>query len=369
MKKKYSTIEAVFHNTLISHLKSLDFNINSSDCSLHYLPDSPTFTPSISLNLRILSQRAVVDFSDLSFLSLHSDTKAIKNYANLPRELQQALAQYIFEDIMNKFAEIINTPITFLTEIDKEETTKAKENLYPFSFAFCVNSVQIPLVFHLPKICIEQIIPILTSLPTEKIDISNTLVPCTVEVGSMELSIQELRDLEEGDVLLVDSLSHLGQEKTALFYPLGMNEYNQLPAFLCTLEKNSLIFSQNYNLTQDISMSEELIDQDQAMQEDLQEEMIQENADAPVIQEETAQSQAKVTTNFADIKMKVSFELERRTMTIAELENLSVGSNLLLDSDPLQPVTLVVSDTAFAKARIVEIEGKYGLQLTEIFVK
>ncbi len=362
MKRKYSTIEAIFHNSLVKHLPSLDLKINGVACSLRYLPDSPVFKPSITLKIGLLQEFAMIDFSDLSFLSLHNDTKNVNNYELLPEELQNALAQYIFDDILKKFARVLNTPLTFLTNTD-EMSNKVAGKLFSFSFLFSYENKQIPLVFHLSQACIEQILPRLTALPSEKTDFSQTIVPCSVEVGSIELTINELRDLDKGDVLLVDTLSHLGEEKSALFYPLSHNEYNQLPSFYCTIEKNKLILSQTYRLTQDISMSEEIVEQVEQVQENAQEAQGQE------VQAQAAHAQvSQEPANFGDMKVKVSFELERRTMTIAELENLAIGTNLLLDSDPKQPVTLVVSDTAFAKARIVEIEGKYGLQLTEIMV-
>ncbi len=363
MKKKYSTIEAVLHNSLIKHLKSLEFKINNTICSLHYLPESPTFKSLISLKLELLNKIAIVDFSHLSFLSLHADTKDIKNYKALPQELQQALAQYIFEDLLKNFSQLLNTPISFLPTSNDEDLQGIKKSLYPFSFTFSVDSLQIPVVFYLPKECIEQILPLLTKLPAEKSNFSNTILPCSIEVGSTELSLEELRDLEEGDVLLVDSLSHLSEEKTALFFPIGVNAFNNLPAFICTLEKSTLTFTQTYRLTQEISMSEEVTNQNQ---ENITE--INEQESPPTIAE-TAAVEQKAPAHFNDIKVRVSFELERRNMTIEELENLSVGTNMLLESDPEQPVTLVISDTAFAKARIIEIEGRYGLQLTEILVK
>ncbi len=368
MKKNYSTVEAIFHNSLIKHLPSLDLKINDTACSLRYLPDSPVFKPAISLKIGLLQEFAMIDFSDLSFLSLHEDTKKVKNYEILPEELQQALSQYIFEDLLKNFSKILKTPVTFLANNESESKQIQSNELYAFSFLFTIKSKEIPLVFHLSQTCMEQLIPLLTLLPSLKTDFSQALIPCTIEVGSTELTLGELKDLGKGDVLLVDKLSHLGEEKSALFYPLSNNEYNQLPSFYCTLDKNTLIFSQTYRLTQDISMSEDIVDQEAQVQENVQEDQEQ------VVQDTQAPTQSQASApqepvNFSDMKVKVSFELERRVMTIAELENLVIGSNILLDSDPKQPVTLLVSDTAFAKARVVEIEGRYGLQLTEILVK
>ncbi len=70
-----------------------------------------------------------------------------------------------------------------------------------------------------------------------------------------------------------------------------------------------------------------------------------------------------------NVPLNLTFELERRTMTLGEVEELHVGTNIMLSTDPLSPVTINISDIPYAKARIVEIDKGYGLQITEILMK
>ncbi len=344
MKERYSTIEAVFQNSLIQYLDTIDFSVNGTQCSLRYLPNYPEFESATSLDILMLGKTIVVDFFDVSFLQLHEDTKAVENYASLPKPLQQALAEYIFENTLSTFSRAIETPLSFLDRV-QENSQHTVKVAFMFSFEDC----ECPLAFTVPQECVQHFITRLLSLPPKQNDVSHISLLCAVGVGDMELRLEELHDLEEGDVLIPDSVSHISSNPHALLYAVGCSELNDFPAFYCTLEKNTLTIMQPYSFKQENTMNDEQNQIDNAQTAG------QEAAPAPVM-------------NFNDIKVKLSFELEKRTMTVKELQELHEGTQIVLDSDPMQPVTVVVGDSPFAKARIVDIDGRYGLQLTKILV-
>ncbi len=364
MKHNYTTIEAVFHNSLILHLEKLEFTIANTACSLSYLPDCPSFSPALSLNFNFLQENNKADFFDLSFLSLHKDTSALDNFEELPSNLKQAIAEFVFEDILSALSKQLEMPITFLSSAEPVDESNL---LYPFSFNFTFLDKSCPITLYLTSKSLEACLPSLKKLPKKKQDLSTIALACTVQIGSVDLSLSALQNLEAGDVILPDTLTYTTKESNdnvAVFTALGMSEYNNFPQFLCTIENSMLTLKQIYSPIEEKNMSEE-----NQIQSEIQENIPQEEAENSSSEEKKKEQSAIQESNFSDIKVKLVFELERRMMSISELQNLHVGTNILLESDKNSPITLMLSDTAFAKARFVDIDGQYGLQLTEILVK
>ncbi len=348
MKQTYTALEAALQNCLRLHLDSLNFMVGNTLCSLRYLGEYPSFEPKFSLKLDIVQQPVLIECFDTTFLSLHPETKDLQDIDCLPKELKQALAQFLFETPLQQFSQITNMPMSFLRE--SQEIPMEKALTYAFMFSF--DNKEIPLIIRITEDCAHMFIQKLKSLPSKKTDLSHIPMSCATIVGSMEISLKDLQGLELGDVLIPDTLNHLSHERSALFQVVGVDIYNDLPSFICQLNGNELQLLQPYSLKQEINMSQE-------------QEFASEQAPTGAPHEA---SEPK-TPKFDEIKVKLSFELERRMMTLGELQDLQVGTNILLDVDTLSPVTLCVSDTPFAKARIVEIDGKHAVQLTELLLK
>jgi type III secretion protein Q len=68
----------------------------------------------------------------------------------------------------------------------------------------------------------------------------------------------------------------------------------------------------------------------------------------------------------ADLELTVTFELERKLMTLAEISALAPGAAFPLGTDPLAPVTLTVGGRALARGRLVDMGGVLGVQVTAI---
>ena len=65
-----------------------------------------------------------------------------------------------------------------------------------------------------------------------------------------------------------------------------------------------------------------------------------------------------------EIPVKVIFGSTRKTL--AEVLRLGPGALLELDRGADEPVALKVNDQVFARGHVVEVEGHYGIQITEI---
>lgn len=66
------------------------------------------------------------------------------------------------------------------------------------------------------------------------------------------------------------------------------------------------------------------------------------------------------------LELVVSFELERRLMSVQDISALSPGYTFAMGSDPLSPVTVRVNGKAVGAGRLVDVQGVLGVQITEL---
>ena len=74
-------------------------------------------------------------------------------------------------------------------------------------------------------------------------------------------------------------------------------------------------------------------------------------------------------TNMQDtdaVEVKLTFELEERTLTLAELKTIGTGHVFTLTSDRQAPVTVTANGRPVAKGRLVDVNGAVGVQITEL---
>ena len=69
--------------------------------------------------------------------------------------------------------------------------------------------------------------------------------------------------------------------------------------------------------------------------------------------------------NNNDLELRLSFELDRRIITVGELSSIAPGFTFPLTgaADPL--VTVRANGKAVARGRIVDMDGTPGVQVTE----
>ena len=68
----------------------------------------------------------------------------------------------------------------------------------------------------------------------------------------------------------------------------------------------------------------------------------------------------------AEVEMKVTAELGRTRMSVAELLSLAPGSLIELDRTAGSPIDLLVNGTLIARGEVVVVDEEYGIRLTEI---
>lgn len=68
-----------------------------------------------------------------------------------------------------------------------------------------------------------------------------------------------------------------------------------------------------------------------------------------------------------DIPLHVNAELGRTKMIVRDILRLGVGSVVELDTENGEPVDLLVNNKLIARGEVVEIDGNFGIKVTEIF--
>src|SRR5205809_3766176 len=67
-----------------------------------------------------------------------------------------------------------------------------------------------------------------------------------------------------------------------------------------------------------------------------------------------------------DVQLPVSIRFGETEMTLEEVVKLGVGSVIELNSGIDQPADLIVNNRILARGEIVNVDGFYGIRITEI---
>jgi len=78
------------------------------------------------------------------------------------------------------------------------------------------------------------------------------------------------------------------------------------------------------------------------------------------------QAFSKTAGLLMDLKMPVRVLFGSRNLKLSELLKLESGSIVELDREPDDTVELMVDDRVIARGQVVEVDGCYGIRVTEI---
>jgi flagellar motor switch protein FliN/FliY len=97
-------------------------------------------------------------------------------------------------------------------------------------------------------------------------------------------------------------------------------------------------------------------------------EPVQKSVDYPVAdyKPEAQPGFSKTAGILMDLKLPVRILFGSRSMRLNELLKLSSGSIVELDREPDDTVELLVNDRVIARGQVVDVQGCYGIRITEI---
>ncbi|MGM9993048.1 MAG: flagellar motor switch protein FliN [Candidatus Bruticola sp.] len=67
-----------------------------------------------------------------------------------------------------------------------------------------------------------------------------------------------------------------------------------------------------------------------------------------------------------DVPLEVKAELGKAKRLVREVLRLNVGTVIDLDKEAGAPVDLIINNRPIARGEVVEIDGRYGIRITEI---
>lgn len=244
--------------------------------------------------------------------------------AELPEEFLAALAETLLSPLLSALSTAIGLQIRFEDASRVNATVEAPAGvLVNISLPDGNRLVQVALIPPGPgaarefALALSQL-PRRTHVQAERLD----ALPFRVSIsgGTLILNKEEFAALEVGDVLLPGD-----------WLPTAGAACLLLRTAKCTLAAACTLEGRSATLTQPLIAIEEMKMQDTDT-----------------------------------LEVKLTFELEERTVTLAEIKALEPGQVFTLTSDPQAQVTVVANGRPVAQGRLVDVNGAVGVQLTEL---
>lgn len=369
MFEKISPYTAKYGNVLFAYERLCDFSFANKKATLFPLVDKKLGELAVIFAIKVENSLWHIGFENSDWLLFHHAIKEKQSLKNiykdfLPLELQQVLAENIITPLLEQLEEKVHSQIilekSYLYTINKKELSS--------SYISCLLQVQdeetsyeTVVYFFIPEEVgsiqfLEKIQKILPNIEKNTFVIKNEsiMLPLSFCVGETELSLAEIKNLEQGDLILFDTYylkdtfikiyPHYWQlEKTNAF------NFNENQHILCTLKEN-LIYVKEWVKTKHKGFS---------MEQNDNKEDIKDN--------ET--SSLSSAMGLSSMGLSIHFELEQRMISLQELQAIKPGYTFALNVDLLAPVNLVVQGNTIGKGKIVDINGVLGVQVIEFYNK
>ena len=320
--------------SLRGRLCRFPFGIGEVELSL--LNEAPSFEPACRISLMLDGHRWHAELSSSAVLLLHSAFQPetdgeppFSDEAALPTEIRRAVLEDMLAPVLSELGRRVSLPAS----VDETAFAPLPQENCPFSLGF---RADVPAPDHRePLTAFLRLSPLkaqsaaaaaaalrtLPICPSGSLAESVKSVPLevTFESGYVFLTLSELSSLKVEDVLLPE----VWTAPESLTLRIRRGAAPDLIA-LCTCADGQSVL----------------------------------NA-APSEETETAMNSQN------DIDIRLSFELERRTITTGELEALSPGYTFAMNSEGQAPVTIRANGKAVARGRLVDMNGTLGVQITE----
>ncbi len=336
-----SPLLAQICNVLFTRKLPWQITVGEHSGNLSPLSRAVDFTPAFALGAAWNNAVWNLEIGNSQVLFLHPVMASVPAETVLPEALQQALLELLLAPLLTDLEALLGGRVTLTDPSDAAP-------LCHIALEWLSDNITVPLRIGVPGTSLGltlleklRTLPITASLPDE------IPIEIGVEAGRMRIALSELAALALGDVLFPDDYP-AAQGRLALnLAPMNDDDIFQVR---CELSGTTVTVAGFAALAQEESMTENA-------QEPLQD-------GTPGIEEKasTVQSGAQVDI-INQLEVTLSFELERRLMTVREIGELAPGYTFALGCDSTAPVTLRVNGKALGKGRLVDMNGILGVQI------
>ena len=335
-----SPLEAHVFNLLCTRAQPWPIDVAGTPCALEAAYLTAPVPPVCAFDI-VCGERAWrMELGSLRLLALHPAVADVPPDAALPEALQLAVLGLLAAPLAELAQSFLHVPLA----VRNIRMIKAAEP------AVCA----LPLTLRVPAAASAEAYPIpvrlclpdresalelaerLDALPRRRVPglAGNVPVPVSLEAGRMRLSVNELSSLEPDDVLLPEV--YPAREGRAA---LRLCATSRSLAFACSLAEGRATILSVLNPEEE-PMSDE------------------NNAAAGAAPSEGVDA--------GELEVTLTFELERRLMTVRDVETLAPGYTFAFGGDALAPVTLYANGKSIGKGRLVDLNGTLGVQVVSL---
>ena len=347
-------LQARFLNALCTRRLPASFKLHGADCALAPDPWQAPFTPACGLNVAADGAMWRLEFASSTVLRLHPAGALVGDDAALPEELRLALLELALGPVLAALGQFLELsgPLTAAAEQTTDNTAFA----CAVPLLLCLPAENIPVRIQAPdRQAAGAVLDRLQGLPLLHRPVDGLRLSVALEAGEARLTRRELRELAVEDIILPAAYPALQGELTLRPGP-GAGIRCALKDGLATI----------LEVTPTLPLEDEIMTEtlpDAAAQEATAPETPAAEAPAP---ENAAPTAPAEPLDLDNMEITVTFELERRLMSIAEIAALTPGYTFPLAVDAAAPVTLRAGGQAIGSGRLVDLNGSLGVQITAI---
>lgn len=345
-------LQARFLNALCTRRLPASFKLHGADCALAPDPWQAPFTPACAINVAADGAMWRLEFASSAVLRLHPAGALVGNDATLPEELRLALLELALGPVfaaLGQFLEL-SGPLTAAAEQTTDNTAFA----CAVPLLLCLPAENIPVRIQAPdRQAAGAVLDRLQGLPLLHRPVDGLRLSVALEAGEARLTRRELRELAVEDIILPAAYPALQGEITLRPGP-GAGIRCMLKDGLATI----------LDVTPTLPLEDEIMTE--TLPDAATHEAAAPEAQTPENAAPTAPTAPAEPLDLDNMEITVTFELERRLMSIAEIAALTPGYTFPLAVDTAAPVTLRAGGQAIGSGRLVDLNGSLGVQITAI---
>lgn len=361
-------LEARFLNALLTRAWPRDFDFFGTPCSFKADPWQVPFSPACCLDIQVRDETWQVLLSSASPMRLHPAGAAISEFADLPEALRLALFELSLSPVLGALADFfdLGAPPAILAD----SGVPADEFACSVSLTLSLPEEEVSIALRIPgHDAAEALLRRLLGKQRTRRPMPALLLAVSLETGFLSLTVPELAALRPADILLPESYPGLRGEVCLRLSPdlivrcavdngratvLGFEHSLSPPVHYETRRKEMAETSPEAAPQKDNAATEPPLAAQQAA------------TDSGEAAREHEAAVPEISAALDTLEIAVTFELERRLMSIAEITALTPGYTFTLTADPGGPVTLRANGKSLGTGRLVEVGGALGVQITSL---
>jgi type III secretion protein Q len=356
-------LEAQFLNELLTRDLPHAFDLFGKPCSFKADPWQPPFAPACGLRLEIWGETWQALFSSRTLMGLHPAGACIAESSDLPEALRLALFELSLAPVLRLLADFLalDKPPAIIAEM--LEITDEFSCSIPL--ALCLPGEDIAVTLYIPgRDSAEALLRRLGQERHKRNPVPALFLSVGLEAGAMRLTVPELSALEPEDILLPETYpGRQGQLCLRLSPDMTIR---------CAVDNGrATVIGLDHGLpwpAEQEKRREKMADTppDAAPQEEaavpVPQAAPETGADMPRAEAASPERAISLDT----LEVTVTFELDRRLMSVAEIAALAPGYTFTLPADPNAPVNIRANGKSLGTGRLVDVGGVLGVQLVSL---